>query len=244
MPTRRALITAAALLPSLRAPADARTILAATPISRMDLPWWKRRFEEKQAELRARPPRLVFYGDSITQNWERSGPPEWQNFAPIWRAFYGDRDALNLGFTGDTTASLLWRVEHGEAEGIAPKAAVILIGANNLGRLHWSAEDTLAGIDAIISELRRRLPRTQLVLLSVLPSGRGAWAEATRAAINAGLAARYREGVPGVTYLDVTGIFLRDGRIDTGAYLDPRLTPPEPALHPDARAAARMAAAI
>ena len=53
----------------------ARTILAAVPISRMDLPWWHQRFDEKQVELREKHPKLIFLGDSITQNWERHGPP-------------------------------------------------------------------------------------------------------------------------------------------------------------------------
>lgn len=225
---------------------EARTVLAATPISRMDLPWWKRRFEEKQAYLRAHPDvRLVFYGDSIMQYWEDRGPPEWKNFGPMWDAFYADRNAVDLGFTGDTTASLLWRIEHGEAAGIHPKAAVILIGANNLGRVHWSADDTVLGIDTIVAQLRQRLPDTQLLLLSVLPSDRGEWVARTGAEINRMLAAKYGAGqFPGVTYLDVAHLFMRGGRIDTSAYLDPRMTPPEPALHPDPQAAARLAAAI
>ena len=105
-----------------------------------------------------------------------SGPPDWRDFAPVWQRFYGDRNAVNLGFNGDATSHLLWRIENGEVAGIAPKVAVILIGANNLGRLHWSAEDTVAGIDAIVTQLRHRLPHTKLLLLGVLPSDRSAWA--------------------------------------------------------------------
>lgn len=241
----RAILLAGALAFAFTAPAAARTILAATPISRLDLPWWKHRFEAKQHELRSGPVNLVFYGDSITQDWEHDGPQPWADFAPIWRHFYGDRDAINLGFKGDTTASLLWRIEHGEATGIAPKAAVILIGANNMGRLHWSADDTLDGIAAIIAALRERLPRTQLLLLSVLPSERSAWVTQTTQEINRGLAARYGHGqVPNVTYLDVTGVFERDGKFDRSAFLDPLLTPPDPPLHPTAQAQGRMAQAM
>ena len=104
-----------------------------------------------------------------------SGPQEWRDFVPVWQRFYGDRNAVNLGFNGDATAHLLWRIENGEVAGIAPKVAVILIGANNLGRLHWSAEDTVAGIDAIVQQLRHRLPQTKLLLLGVLPSDRSTW---------------------------------------------------------------------
>ena len=131
-----------------------------------------------------------------------SGPPEWLDFAPVWQRFYGDRNAVNLGFNGDATSHLLWRIENGEVAGIAPKVAVILIGANNLGRLHWSAEDTVAGIDAIVTQLRRRLPHTKLLLLGVLPSDRSAWATETTLAVNQALAARYG-AASDVTYLDI-----------------------------------------
>jgi len=218
-------------------------ILAAVPIARLDLPWWKARFEEKQARLRQGHVGLVFYGDSITQNWEKAGPPAWQDFRPVWNRFYGDRDAVNLGFVGDTTASLLWRIEHGEAEGIAPKLAIVLIGANNLGRLHWSAADTLAGIDADITALRRHLPGTKILLLAVLVSDRSAWATQTTAEINRALAHRY-DADKQVTLVDVNGVLSRDGQADPSRFYDPLLTPPEPPLHPTAAAQAAIAAAL
>jgi len=222
---------------------QARTILAAVPISRMDLPWWHARFEAKQAELRAKRPALIFLGDSITQNWEKHGPPPWQDFAPVWQRYYGDRDAVNLGFIGDTTASLLWRIEHGELDGISPKVAVVLIGANNLGRLHWSADDTVLGIETILRELHRRVPATKVLLLSVLPSDRSAWATETTRAINRMLAKRYT-APGGVAFLDVTHVFMRDGRLDRELFYDPKLSPPEPPLHPTAQGQAMLAAAI
>ncbi len=220
-----------------------RTILAAIPISRMDLPWWHQRFDEKQVELRDKHPKLIFLGDSITQNWERHGPPEWVDYAPVWQRFYGDRDAVNLGFIGDTTSSLLWRLRNGELDGISPKVAVVLIGANNLGRLHWSAEDTVAGIDTIIAELRRRLPHTKVLLLGVLPSERTAWATETTVAINRELARKYAQGGE-VTFLDVGHIFLRDGKVDRALFYDPKLAPPEAPLHPTAQGMALIAAAM
>jgi len=223
--------------------AVARSILAAVPISRMDLPWWRTRFVAKQAELHATHPKLIFLGDSITQNWERHGPPDWADYVPVWQRFYGDRDAIDLGFNGDTTASLIWRLRNGELDGIAPKVAVVLIGANNLGRVHWSAEDTVAGIDTIIAELHRRLPHTKVVLLGVLPSERTAWASETTVAINHALAAKYaHDGF--VSFLDVGHVFLRDGRLDRSLFYDPKLTPPEAPLHPTARGMALMAAAM
>jgi lysophospholipase L1-like esterase len=233
----------AALLIGAAAPPKSKVVLAATPISRLDLPWWRERFEAKQAALHAAPVELAFYGDSITQNWEQDGPQDWARFQPQWQHFYGDRHAINLGFKGDTTANLLWRITHGEADGIAPKVAVLLIGANNLGRVHWSAEDTLAGIDADISALHAHLPNTKIVLLPILPSERSAWVTETTEAVNQALPTRYQAS-PFVTYVDVTKLFLKDGHTDRTQFLDPYLTPPDPPLHPTAQAQARIAAAL
>jgi lysophospholipase L1-like esterase len=220
-----------------------QTVLAATPLSRTDLAQWRARHEAKLEELRKGHVDLLFLGDSITQDWELHGPPEWQDFAPIWQRFYGDRNAINLGFTGDTTAHLLWRIENGEVAGIAPKVAVILIGANNLGRLHWSAEDTIAGIDAIIAQLRVRLPHTKLVLLGILPSDRSAWATETTLTVNRALGMRY-DHVGDVTFLDLSRVFMKGGVLDRNLFLDPKMQPPRPPLHPSAEGQARMAEAM
>jgi lysophospholipase L1-like esterase len=223
--------------------ADARTILAATPISRMDLSWWRTRHEAKLKEIAAAKPELIFLGDSITQDWEDTGPPDWRDFVPIWQRFYGDRHAVNLGFKGDTTASLLWRIRNGEVAGIAPKAAVILIGANNLGKVHWSARDTVAGIDAIIGDLHRRLPTTKLLLLAVLPSERSAWITQTTTEINRMLTDRYKAD-QSVAFLDLTALFMRGDTLNRSLFFDPLLTPPDPPLPPSAQGQAIMARAM
>ena len=97
-------------------------------------------------------------GDSITNNYDKSRPPD-ENFLPTWQQFYAPRKALNLGFSGDTTAHVLWRINHGEVDGLHPKVAIVLIGTNNTGHGD-TAEETETGIDAVITELENRLPET------------------------------------------------------------------------------------
>ena len=242
MPTRRLLLASPALL-LLGAE---RVPVAATPISRMETPWWRARHEAKLAEIASRPRiDLVWLGDSITQDWEIGLPEDWRNFVPVWNHFYGDRNALNLGFNGDSTAHLLWRMQNGELDGMKPKAAIILIGANNMGRVHWSAPQTVAGIEAVVAEARRRLPGTRLILVSVLPSVRNKYVDRTTEQINRELALRYgNNAVPGVTYKDVTALFQANGQTDRTQFLDDQLTPPGPPLHPTAQAQAHMAEAL
>lgn len=217
-------------------------VAAAQPISRMDTGWWRARHAAKLAELRTARPGLIWLGDSITENFERNDPQPWARFHDVWQHYYAPHRAVNLGFKGDATSHLLWRIRNGEIDGITPKAAVILIGANNLGRLHWSTEDTVAGMEAIVAETRRKLPATRILLLSVLPSDRTPWATETTTEINTALAHRIRP--TDATFQDVTGLFARQGRLDHSQFYDPLLTPPEPALHPTSDGMARLAAAI
>lgn len=125
--------------------------------------WWLPRHEEKLAEKNTMEKvDLVFLGDSITQAWEKEG-------ADVWEAFYQPRHALNLGFNGDRTEHVLWRLAHGEIDNIQPKLLVLLVGTNNAGHRMDKAEDTALGIKTILDVLGEKLPRTKILLLAVFP---------------------------------------------------------------------------
>lgn len=236
---RRGVLALPAVLAA--APAQAKLPASAQPIARPDK-WWRERHEQKLAELARVKPDLIWLGDSITQNFERDGEPPWAKFNTVWQRHYSQFRPVNLGFSGDATSHLLWRQTHGELDGIAPKAAVILIGANNLGRLHWSAEDSVIGIEMVVAETQRRLPRTNILLLSVLPSARTSWASETTIAINEKLPARFVSSR--VVFQDVTPEFMRGQLLDRNLYYDPLLSPPEPPLHPTSEGLRRLSVAI
>lgn len=240
----RALLLAAILAwAGLENAAAAPASLATTPIDRLSTPWWKARFAEKQRELAAEPAELVWVGDSITQNWEKTGPEPWENYAPAWRRFYGDRHAVNLGFKGDSTCHVLWRLDHGELRLLHPKVVVLLIGANNFGHVHTDAEATAAGIRKILAELHGQAPAARIIVIGVLPSIRSAWVDENTTRVNRILAQDLADSAF-ATFVDLRNLFLTDGRIDPRHFIDPRNHPPEPPLHPDAETQARMAAAI
>src|SRR5262249_14832028 len=104
---------------------------------------------------------VIFLGDSITQGWEGRGKKVWmENFTPL--------KAVNLGISGDQTGHVLWRITEGkELEPIKPRAAVIMIGTNNMGR--HSAEQIAGGIKAIVDELRKQKPEMKILLLGIFP---------------------------------------------------------------------------
>ena len=103
---------------------------------------------------------LLFLGDSITQGWNNN---------EVWRRHFGPRKAANFGIGGDRTEHVLWRIQNGELEGIAPKVTVLMIGTNNSGAN--TPEEIAQGITAIVDELRKRLPNTKILLLGVFPRG-------------------------------------------------------------------------
>ena len=138
-----------------------RTPAAVVPVSRTES-WWATRHEHALARVRQGDIDLLLIGDSITQGWDDEG-------RHIWDAYYGHRRAVNLGFSGDRTEHVLWRLDHGEVEGIAPKLTVVMIGTNNTGTRHDPPEETAAGIQAILTILRTRLSGTKILLLGVFP---------------------------------------------------------------------------
>jgi len=145
-----------------------KTIKASTtPDDRLGETWWKARFEQKQSLVKQGGWEVVFMGDSITHGWEGSGKE-------VWAQNFGAYKALNLGYGGDRTEHVLWRLDHGELDGYQPKLLILMIGTNNTGHrplAQEKPEDTAAGIRAILDKIGQKSPATKVVLLPVFPRG-------------------------------------------------------------------------
>lgn len=106
---------------------------------------------------------LLFLGDSITAGWlDRYG-------REVWDARYGAMKAAAFGVGGDRTEQLLWRLDYGELDGIAPKLIVLLIGTNNTAR--DTAGQIAEGIAAVVRDIRQRAPSSHVLLMGVFPRG-------------------------------------------------------------------------
>ena len=106
---------------------------------------------------------LVFLGDSITQRWGEAG-------REVWDKYYSRRKAANFGVDGDRTQHVLWRIEHGNFEGIHAKAIILLIGANN-SIAGNTAQEIADGVMAVVQKLREKVPESKILLLAIFPSG-------------------------------------------------------------------------
>jgi lysophospholipase L1-like esterase len=216
---------------------------AVVPQDRLSEAWWADRHKAILAELPTHADtQLLLIGDSITNNYDKAKPPN-EDFQPIWQQYYAPRKALNLGFSGDTTANVLWRLDHGEVDGLHPKLAVLLIGTNNTGHYHQTAEQTDAGIDAVVADIERHLPDTKILLLGILPTRLPSKEE--NFDVNSYLGSHYAGGEdPHVSYIDISVVFYTGGTLDDSLFSDPYLTPPRPSLHPNTVGQRRMASAI
>jgi lysophospholipase L1-like esterase len=159
---------------------------------------------------------LLFLGDSITALWDKTAPA-------IWSRYYAPRRAANFGIGGDRTQHILWRLDHGELEGIRPKVVVLLIGTNNLG--DNSEDEVVEGVEAVVGRLLDRLPGSKVLLLGLFPRGnsrepgRASAAPDPRVArLNARLAGRF-DG-KAVRFLDIGPAFL-DGAGQIPASIEP-----------------------
>ncbi len=110
---------------------------------------------------------VIFLGDSITHGWEGQ---------KAWQEHFGSFKPVNLGIGGDQTGHVLWRITDGhELDHLQPRAAVIMIGTNNIGG--HSAQQIAGGIKAIVEELKGQKPHIKVLVLGVFPRGNSADAE-------------------------------------------------------------------
>jgi lysophospholipase L1-like esterase len=115
----------------------------------------------KRIELSKGAGDVIFLGDSITHGWEGQ---------KAWQEHFGAFKPVNLGIGGDQTGHVLWRITDGhELDQLQPKAAVIMIGTNNIGG--HSAQQIAGGIKAIVEELKRQKPQIKILVLGVFPRG-------------------------------------------------------------------------
>lgn len=200
------------------------------PANRNPEDWWKQRHQQKKPLAKKGGHELVFIGDSITQGWEEAGKP-------VWDQYYGSRKALNLGYSGDRTEHVLWRLMNGELENVDPKLFVVMIGTNNTGQRQDPPEQTAAGIQLIVELLQDRKPDAKILLLSIFP--RAEKPDHKLRQLNDAINQRIKTFADGdkIQWLDVSNTFLAaDGTL-------PKETMPD-FLHPEAAGYALWAKAM
>jgi len=142
------------------------SLVPAKPTSNWRLLWWNERHRKIVKRVQKARPELIMIGDSLVHAWETQGKE-------VWDKYYKPYHAMNLGFGRDRTEQVLWRIQHGEVDHISPKVVVLLVGTCNTTKGR-SINETVAGIEDILQELKKRLPKSRILLLALFPRGRTA----------------------------------------------------------------------
>lgn len=189
---------------------------------------WLKRHERnmKAAAEHAGPLDLLLLGDSITALWGNSLNEPDPDHVQVWNRYFGRYTALNFGIGGDKTENVLWRIEHGEVDGLEPRVVVLAVGVNNLFNLAVPRPAIAAGVAKCVEALQAHLPRAEVIVINLFPHEELATHlarkrdEEARAAIRAlGL-----ENRPRVHLLDLQERLLEpDGRLKPELFLPDHL---------------------
>jgi beta-glucosidase len=182
--------------------------------------WWIPRHQAVLDRVKQGNVDLIFIGDSITHGWEEDGKE-------VWQKYYAKRNAVNMGFSGDRTQHVLWRLDNGEIAGISPKLAIIMIGTNNSNDDDNTAKQIGEGIIAICQKLRHDLPHTKILILAIFPRGEKPSAQRQKNAEASKLASTIADN-KWIYYMDINDKFLdKDGTLPKDIMPD--------YLHPNAK---------
>ena len=97
---------------------------------------------------------IYFEGDSIVRRW---GATDYPDFLANWKKNFHGWNAADFGWGADRTQNILWRLQHGELDGIDPKVIVLLAGTNNVGtepRDEVTVAEIVRGVKAIVDLCR------------------------------------------------------------------------------------------
>jgi lysophospholipase L1-like esterase len=152
-------------------PPESTTVAQNTAVIPVPRPGgWMKRHEAFVEQAKKGGIDILFMGDSITDFWRNRG-------SNVWNEFYAPRHAANFGISGDRTQHVLWRIDHGELDGIHPKVVVLMIGTNNTGKernsnkIRNTVPETIAGVQAVVADIRAKLPDSKILLLAIFPRG-------------------------------------------------------------------------
>ena len=158
---------------------------------------------------------VYFIGDSITRRW---GATDYPDLLANWRQNFFGWNAGNFGWGADRTQNILWRLEHGELDGVNPKVIVIQAGTNNIGAQPGGAAkvaEITRGLTAILALCRQKAPRATVILTAIFPRNDNMAVMPEIDQVNANLA-RMADG-RSVRYLSVNDKLAdKDGRLFAG----------------------------
>jgi lysophospholipase L1-like esterase len=158
-------------------------IVPVTKLENDSYDWWTRHAEVLRIKDSINP-EIVLIGNSITHFWGGNpklkyadGKPRVPNGPKAWDSLFHNYQVLNLGFGWDRTQNVLWRLDHGELDGLRPRTVIINIGTNNTSQTSNArmntAPEIVEGIRAICLRVRSKVPGAKVILMAIFPREEG-----------------------------------------------------------------------
>ena len=209
------------------------TCATTIPVTQMREPGnyiWEQRHEALLKMNKTDPPKICFFGNSITHFWggEPKGP--YKNGGDSWDKNFNELGIRNFGFGWDRVENALWRVYHEELDGFNAEQILIVLGTNNL---HLNTdEEIIAGLDLFIKAIKDRQPNAKISLIGIYPRR-----EQETRVHEVNLQIAQLAGMLNIHYVDVGKVLLNDeGKIDESLFTD--------GLHPNADGYNKLGPAI
>ena len=170
---------------------------------------------------------VYFEGDSIARRW---GATDYPAYLANWKQNFFGWNAADFAWGADKTQNILWRLDHGELDGVNPKVIVLLAGTNNVGTVPGDVAkvaEITRGLQLIVDRFRAKAPGATIILTAIFPRNDSLAVLPEIAAINANLA-RMADGKR-VRYLNVNDKLAdKDGKLFDGLMNADKLHPSLP----------------
>ncbi|MCY1718778.1 SGNH/GDSL hydrolase family protein [Prolixibacteraceae bacterium Z1-6] len=191
---------------------------------------WEARHNQLLEMNKTNPPKICFFGNSITHYWAGEPKAPRVNGPESWNKYLGDIEVQNFGFGWDRVENVLWRIYHDELDGFSAEQVLFMLGTNNL---HLNTdEEIVEGLALTIQAVKTRQPHAKILFIGIYP--RRDYEERV-AEIN--LKISQLAGIQNVDYIDIGGVLLQeDGKINETCFND--------GLHPNEKGYSRLAPKI
>lgn len=191
---------------------------------------WEARHNTLLVMNRSNPPKICFFGNSITHYWGGKPEAKLKNGSDSWEKYLGDLSVQNFGFGWDRVENVLWRIYHGELDEFTAEQVVFMLGTNNLHSN--SDEEIIEGLKLVINATKTRQPKARILLLGIYPRR-----DKEERVANINLKIAQLAGNLDVDYTDVGRVLLNtDGKINETLFTD--------GLHPNSKGYNKLAPEI
>lgn len=182
---------------------------------------WEERHQAILKRNKEKAPKVCLFGNSIVNFW--GGKPESVivNGKDSWKKIMKPLGVQNFGFGWDRIENVLWRVYHDELDGFEAEKIVLMIGTNNL---HLNSDsEIIKGLQKLIKAIRIRQPKSEIVMIGILPRrGKVKRVDTINSKIS------QLAEVEGLEFKIVgDGLLAKDGKIDESLFTD--------GLHPNGK---------